>query len=343
MMEAFFQYDTEERRATLLARGRQVALAALQHYSLEWTAISFLQLSDALTYKVEGEGGEAWLLRIHADAVSRDELHSEAIWLNALKKLVPFPVPYPIVADNGEQVLEIAQTDGHRPLVSVMRWVEGTVAGEQESRPEPVWLESAGAMIAHMHVAAAHFVAPVGFTRPLLNEERFQKDMDKLHRYRQTYLSEESWNEYQSAMDKICAEMAEQEPTPDHYGLIHADLHTGNIVTSNGQPSPIDFGRLGFGYYLYDLAAILLELYPAERQTLLSGYERVRPLGPDAIPQLERYFIKFILENESHHASNPQETARLIEEQPYARAYVREYLADRRFLFARLSPVVAEH
>lgn len=343
MMEAFFQYDTEERRATLLARGRQVALAALQHYSLEWTTISFLQLSEALTYKVEGATGEAWLLRIHADSVSRNELRSEAIWLNALKDLVPFPVPYPIASDNGEQVLEIVQTDCHSPLVSLMQWVEGTVVSEQDSRPEPVWLESAGAMIAHMHLAAADYVPPVGFTRPIWNEERFRYDMDKLRRYRQAYLSEQGWNEYQLAIDKICADMTEQEPTPDHYGLIHADLHTGNIVTSNGQPSPIDFGRLGFGYYLYDLAAVLLELYPAERQTLLAGYERVRPLGPDAIPQLERYFIKFILENESHHASNPEETARLIEEQPYARAYVREYLADRRFLFARLSPVEVEH
>jgi Ser/Thr protein kinase RdoA (MazF antagonist) len=198
-------------------------------------------------------------------------------------------------------------------------------------------------MIARMHLAAADYVPPAGFTRPIWNEERFQQDMDKLGQYHQAYLYEQAWNEYQLAINKICSDMALHEPTPEHYGLIHADLHTGNIVTYNGQPSPIDFGRLGFGYYLYDLAAILLELYPAERQSLLAGYERVRPLGPASIPQLECYFIKFILENESHHAPNPQETARLIDEQPYARAYVREYLADRRFLFAKLSPVEAEN
>jgi len=342
-MEAFFQYDTEEGRASLLARGRKVALAALQQYCLEWTAICFLQLSDALTYKVEGESGEAWLLRIHADSVSRDELLSEAIWLNALKEIVPFPIPYPIASDDGGQVLEIPQTGYHSPLVTLMRWVEGTVASEQEGRLDAEWLDRVGTMIACMHLAAADYVLPAGFTRPVWNRERFQLDMDKLRRYHQAYLSEQGWSEYQSAAAKIGVEMEQHKPTPDRYGLIHADLHTGNIVTFNGQPSPIDFGRLGFGYYLYDLAAILLELYPAERQTLLAGYERVRPLGPDALPQLECYFIKFILENESHHAANPQETARLIDEQPYVRAYLREYLADRRFLFSKLTPVEADH
>ncbi|WP_308460917.1 phosphotransferase [Brevibacillus formosus] len=37
----------------------------------------------------------------------------------------------------------------------------------------------------------------------------------------------------------------------NHYGIIHGDLHQGNIVFHNGDPRPIDFGRCGFGYYLY--------------------------------------------------------------------------------------------
>lgn len=70
---------------------------------------------------------------------------------------------------------------------------------------------------------------------------------------------------------------------PDAFGLIHADLHYGNLLFARSTVRAIDFDDCGFGPYLYDLAVMLSAIldwaeYPALRAGLLAGYRRVRPL-----------------------------------------------------------------
>ncbi|MFA4133068.1 MULTISPECIES: phosphotransferase [unclassified Brevibacillus] len=68
---------------------------------------------------------------------------------------------------------------------------------------------------------------------------------------------------YQLAADKILTGLSKLDKNSSNYGIIHGDLHQGNIVFHNGDPRPIDFGRCGFGYYLYDIAHTILGLFPA--------------------------------------------------------------------------------
>ncbi|NGZ76685.1 hypothetical protein GYN08_15275 [Saccharibacillus sp. VR-M41] len=46
--------------------------------------------------------------------------------------------------------------------------------------------------------------------------------------------------------------------------------------------------------------------------------------------------IAIMIENYAHHSSDPNETANLRSEQPYALAYIRAYLEEKPFLFERL-------
>src|SRR5690606_16267328 len=144
---------------------------------------------------------------------------------------------------------------------------------------------------------------------------------------------------YQEAAKKVLSNLTTMHPSEHNFGLIHADLHTGNIVFINDDPYPIDFGRCGYGYYLYDMAGSLLGLWPKHRRMFIQGYESIRKLETNYIRYLECFFVMFMIENYCHHASDPREVVGLIEEQQYAQAYIREYLNDRPFLFELVEPV----
>ena len=67
---------------------------------------------------------------------------------------------------------------------------------------------------------------------------------------------------------------------PAGYGLIHADLHLGNVLDHYGQARPIDFDDAAWGHYAVDLAIAADSVPEALRPVLLGGYQTVGPLPP---------------------------------------------------------------
>lgn len=340
-MYDFFRFDTDENRRSLLVRARKVALSALQQYDLEWERIQFIQLSDTITYKIETSTADCYLLRIHSDRLSREEIRSELDFLQALNKSDDLNVPEGLADCNGSYVLEINTEKGYRrPYVTMMRWVEGEhTTGEFTDS----CFYNMGVMMGKLHEVSASFVPPSDFVRPKWGVDSFTREMAKLERYHACFLSDEAWKLYQAANEKILFELAVMHRNDHNYGLIHADLHTGNIVFNDNHPYPIDFGRCGYGYFLYDMAGALLELYPKHRWMFIQGYESVRKLEADYVRYLECFFVMFMIENYCHHASDPRETSSLIDQQQYAQAYIREYLNDTRFLFDVIEPVKIQY
>ncbi|MFD0870177.1 homoserine kinase [Chlamydia abortus] len=330
-------YDTEENRRSLLAKARKVALTALLQYDLEWDRIQFIQLSDTITYKIKTSTEQIYLLRIHSNRLGKEEIRSELTLLEALNKAADLNVPEGLACRDGSYVLEISAEEGVQPLhVTMTRWVEGEhVNGELTDD----LVYSMGVMMGRLHETAAGFVPPPDFVRPQWGADSFRREMAKLERYNSCFLSAEAWKSYQAAFEKIVTELAEMHRNDHNYGLIHADLHSGNIVFNEGRPHPIDFGSCGYGYYLYDMAGALLELHPRQRRTFIQGYESIRKLETDYVRHLQCFFIMFMIENYCHHAPDPGETSNLLDEQPYAQAYIREYLNDVPFLFRVIEPV----
>ncbi|WP_338553717.1 phosphotransferase [Paenibacillus sp. KS-LC4] len=336
-MNDFFRFDTDEERRALLIRARKVALLAIQQYNLEWDSIQFIQLSDTITYKIETSTDNNYLLRIHSDRLSREEIRSELLLLQALNKSKGLNVPEGVASCDGIYVLDIETEIGYRrPYVTLMRWVEGEKATGEFTDSHAY---NIGVVMSRLHAAAKDFNPPSDFVRPAWGVESFKRDMAKLERYYEHFLSEEGWKLYQDAAEKVVSQLTAMHPSEHNYGLIHADLHTGNMVFKDDQPYLIDFGRCGYGYYLYDMAGTLLELWPKHRWMLIQGYESIRKLETDYIRDLECFFVMFMIENTCHHASDPRETASLIDEQKYAQAYIREYLNGNPFLFEVIEPV----
>jgi Ser/Thr protein kinase RdoA (MazF antagonist) len=126
---------------------------------------------------------------------------------------------------------------------------------------------------------------------------------------------------------------------PENYGIIHGDLHLENIIFDGNEAFPIDFGRCGKGNYLADIASTLLGISGDKRKIFLDGYQSEKKIEADYESKLETMLIKIMIENYSHHASNPLEKEGLIAEQPYAQAIIKKYLNNESFLFQPLTPV----
>ncbi|WP_342556126.1 phosphotransferase [Paenibacillus sp. FSL R7-0652] len=336
-MKDFFRFDTDEERRALFIRARKAALSAIQQYDIEWDKIEFIQLSDSITYKIETSTLDHYLLRIHSDRLSREEIRSELLLLQALNKSKDLNVPEGIPSCDGVYVLDIETDIGYRrPYVTMMRWIEGEKAKGEFTDSHAYHM---GVLISRLHEAAKDFNPPSDFVRPTWGVESFKRELAKLERCHEHFLSEEAWKLYQDAAEKVVSQLTTMRPSEHNYGLIHADLHTGNMVFNDNQPYPIDFGRCGYGYYLYDMAGTMLELWPKHRWMLIQGYERSRKLETDYTRDLECFFIMIMIENYCHQASDPRETASLIDEQKYAQAYIREYLNGNPFLFEVIEPV----
>ncbi|MEK3757110.1 phosphotransferase [Paenibacillus sp. FSL P4-0338] len=325
---------------TIETATRNIVFRALKAYELVWTKIEYIKESDSITFKIETENKQKLLLRIHGGRCSREEILSELEWLRHLSQTADLIVPEGLPDSSGSYILETRSEAGSeaQPLnyVTLMRWVEGE---HSEGNLLDEQLYAVGVMLAGIHEAGKQFVPSGEFTRPVWGADSFRKEWDKLEKHHELMVPEAWWKLYQAAAVKIPGELNAMAPDPGNYGLIHGDLHGGNVVFAAGKPRTIDFGRCGYGFYLYDLAAALLELSPEQRRSLIGGYSSVRALEPDYERKLECFFIMIMIGNYSHHISNPDELPSLREEQTYALAYLREYLADSRFLFDRIQPI----
>ncbi|MFD2610822.1 phosphotransferase enzyme family protein [Paenibacillus gansuensis] len=329
-MKNGFLINTDANRILTLKQTKHAALKALQDYEVDWNSIHFIQISEHVTFRIENGEEEKFLLRIHQIDKTSEEIISELEWLATLKRK-GLDVPEAIVNREGALVTHTATTDGHRYYVTLLRWIEGERLDKKVLTEEKI--RKMGALMANLHEAAADFRPYNGFTRPVWGSESFHRDWEHLQRHHSHFISDEAFELYTIAAAKVANHLETLKHQKRNYGLIHADLHNGNVVFRGNEPYAIDFGRCGFGFHLYDIAQSIMGLLPHQRELFLDGYKQVRKMDDDAIPILECFFVMSIIEAYSFHAETTLEIENLIEEQPYAQAILRGYINGTPFMF----------
>ena len=98
------------------------------------------------------------------------------------------------------------------------------------------------------------------------------------------------------ARGALHAALARLSCGPEDFGMIHADLHPGNLLVDDGALSVIDFDDAAFGWYLYDLAVALNHHQAAAnfgdlKAALLAGYRSRRPLSAEAEARLDMFLL----------------------------------------------------
>ncbi|GAA0385431.1 phosphotransferase enzyme family protein [Paenibacillus motobuensis] len=330
-MDKIFQLDSAESIKETIVQTKKMALSALHNYDLDWTQIRFHQLSDTATFIIETNVDGTFLLRIHS-GMKKEAIDSELVWLESLYDKLKI-VPLGIVDRNGSRTVTIDRGDGYFAHASLMRWVEGTHINSGLT-DDQIYKE--GILLANLHSAVQDFELPFNFIRPVWGEQSFIQATTRLAEHYIRFLTDAEYKLYRLAIEKVLCWFNTIHKNEHNYGLIHGDLHQGNIVFHNGNPRPIDFGRCGFGYFLYDVAHTILGLHPLQRELVIKGYLSIRELDKDWLPDLESFSVMVMIENYCHHAPDPRETEGLREEQPYAQAILRNYLNGTPFLFNRI-------
>lgn len=263
-----------------VARLRRVAAEAVRAHGLPVGPMPMLAHGENTTFRLDAPSGRV-LVRVHRHGYhSPNQIESELAWLAALGTTgLGAPVPRRYPDGRGVQVFGGAGLDAPR-AVTVLRWVEGrhVARGAGGAR----LYRALGALMAGLHAHARAWSRPPEFERvawdgpltgaPHWGDALALPGLDDTDRAMIT-----------QGLAAVRRALAAAPRGPDDWGLVHADLHTKNVLWGPSGLVPLDFDDCGFGWFAYDLAVPMVDLpaRPAERLGwMVAGYETVRPLPP---------------------------------------------------------------
>jgi Ser/Thr protein kinase RdoA (MazF antagonist) len=277
------------------------ARQALEEYPLEIVGVEPLRyvLNAEFLVNAYRDGGtgevEQFVVRVNAPGFhSAAEIRSELQWLAGLNQDTNLRVPNPLRTRRGEWVRTVDSEllDGLRHC-AVFEYIPGhTIEAEATTKH----LTIVGALIAQLHNHGARFDTPSGFTRKHWDLEGLQGGMlDVPEEQAFSALNEEEQRVVKAAEKVVEAAINRLGRGSQVYGLIHADLHLKSFLFDGEDPLVLDFDTCGYGYYIYDLAVVVWNLFNREdfaalRKALIDGYRRVRPLSEKE----EKHLIHFI-------------------------------------------------
>jgi Ser/Thr protein kinase RdoA (MazF antagonist) len=236
-------------------RLRAMAQVALGLYPLKVEDCRFLSHGENATFRVTANGGKRFLLRIHRNGYhTHSAILEELRWLQELSGDSILIVPKPIPSKRG-QLLESIQTravGAARPC-SVLEWIDGRFINKSLNRSH---LDSVGKLLGRLH--------RLGQKRRVV--ERRYWDAEGLLGANAKLGSVDALPGISSSAQKIISDGRRfilrnlkrlESRFPQKQGLIHADLHFGNLLLTQGRIAAIDFDDCGYGFYAYDLVVPL--------------------------------------------------------------------------------------
>lgn len=145
-MKKFYELTYQGR----VRRLRKLAIEALKDYDLEVVGLRLLTNEFNGIFRVDTVGGGKYVLRIsRPNEHELKEIHSEMMWLAALRRETDLMVPEPMGTSRGGLVTTIEVTGVPEPRHCVIfGWVPGNDLSEQLT---PQNLHKAGAFTALLH------------------------------------------------------------------------------------------------------------------------------------------------------------------------------------------------
>ena len=253
---------------------RELARAALAQRGIAVRQLRWMGPHASHLFRCDTGTGERLVVRVCRPGGRSDaELDAELAWLAALARDTGLTVP---VARFSARVATPQLPDGARCIA--FGWVEGRPCG---SRPSRRLVADLGRVIGTLHRQARGFRPPPGFTRPVL-DIRYLTWAGTWHagQLARRSIDPAARHVLYEAVGRVQAVLARLGQDPAGYGLIHADLHLGNVLDHYGQARPIDFDDAAWGHYALDLAIAADDIPEDLHQVLLDGYQTVRPLPP---------------------------------------------------------------
>ena len=241
------------------------AREALQAFPIEPGAIELVSLSENVTFRVTDQGdGGAYVLRLHRPGYHTHEaLDSERIWTRALAD-AGVSVPVPVTARDGRDYVSVLVRElvEHR-RAGMTHWTPGelledVLARADGTQPFERWYERLGAVAGAMHVQSSAWRPPASFQRHTLDADGLLGEAPFWGRFwEHPKLSPAERELLLDTRQRLRGVLDRCGRSPETFGVIHADLHTSNLLVDGDRLTVIDFDDTAFGWHLYDIAVAL--------------------------------------------------------------------------------------
>ena len=261
---------------------------ALRQFPVSPNRVSLISRAENVSFYVEDGKNERFVLRIHRPEYhTLSELISEQVWTEALLS-EGIDVPIVVRTSNGERYSQILVNGGERN-VGLLRWVNGKSLREQSGESQNAenllrTYKDVGRLLAILHDQASTWMPPPDFERHSFDEHGLMGEQPFWGRFWEASdLTREQLDHLLEMRHEIFSLLAQLPKEQDVYSLIHADLHTGNLISNGDSLHIIDFDDAGFGWHAYDFAVALSGVQESEQReplldALFDGYEEKRYL-----------------------------------------------------------------
>lgn len=269
-------------------RLKNLAGKALAEYPINMKSINFIHHGENTTFRVQGKNGQTYLLRIHRnDYHTKSAITEEMAWLCHLAKK-GLSVPNPVLSKRKNLVETVESTDTGSRNCSVFEWIHGRFIGKSV---KPRHMFEIGQLLADFqnHTPKGKTKSRQYWTADgLMGSNPKFGSLDKL-----SSTSTKQQKILTKARKSILKKLKQFENKyPNRQGLIHADLHFGNIVSTGKNLGAIDFDDCGYGFFAYDLVIPYISvqnslgekkkhLFPDYKKALIDGYKTKRKWDSD--------------------------------------------------------------
>jgi Ser/Thr protein kinase RdoA (MazF antagonist) len=260
---------------------------AARRYGLTPAALTELAAFENFVYEAENEDGDAVILRVsHSSRRTVDYTLGE---VELVRYLVAagLPVAPAILSESGQFVERIDddRDPGQYFVATAFERADGIVFDDAPPLKDIYWkpplFRDLGRLFARLHNRAQTYK---------LSNPRFKRQ--EWHEYDVVDIDRFAPREEQLVRERTAQiiERLKQLPrAPEHYGLIHADLHPHNFCFADGKLTAFDFDNSEYAWFVKDIAVLLFYIARGEARgqredavaaflgPFLDGYRELRP------------------------------------------------------------------
>lgn len=280
----------------------KIVINAAEHWRLSPDSIELVSHSENIVFKLTS-GDVAYAVRIHnPDYHGLAELNSEHLWVDALHES-GVEVPAAVKALNGEYFYELnVPGTSETRQVSVVEWLDGSILSKLiTADPDSFGVEKAmyqlGRIAGAIHNQSSAWEVPEDFRRHALDADGLMGSTPWWGPFWDLpELKASEREQFERVRERLYDLLSGMNKEPDHFSMIHADLHDRNIIVHGDELYVIDFDDAGFGWHIYELAVALHSAMNHPRFTeieraLIDGYRSVRSLDQSQIELLPVFLL----------------------------------------------------